>query len=204
MTFEPSIKFNPRRVPTSAPAFWIFNGSDPETMSAAICQLEKAESQHEKFCPRRMNPAVERARPRRPAQNQRGPQRQLPLNVWDTARQRRRFGQLKQWQELIPQDGGSPAWIRTTIHGSKGRCPTIRRPGKIGLDLPSLPARALTRNEHTRYNDLGRQSGLVFGAVFKTVRRPCVAGVFDSHCLPPFSFHISSLSICTAQYRIGM
>ena len=25
--------------------------------------------------------------------------------------------------------GGSPAWIRTTIHGSKGRCPTIRRPG---------------------------------------------------------------------------
>ncbi len=25
---------------------------------------------------------------------------------------------------------GSPAWIRTTIHGSKGRCPTIRRPGK--------------------------------------------------------------------------
>src|SRR5437868_11422765 len=26
---------------------------------------------------------------------------------------------------------GSPAWIRTTIHGSKGRCPTIRRPGII-------------------------------------------------------------------------
>ena len=26
---------------------------------------------------------------------------------------------------------GSPAWIRTTIHGSKGRCPTIRRPGKF-------------------------------------------------------------------------
>src|SRR5260370_12148459 len=22
---------------------------------------------------------------------------------------------------------GSPAWIRTTIHGSKGRCPTVRR-----------------------------------------------------------------------------
>src|SRR3569833_2401306 len=27
---------------------------------------------------------------------------------------------------------GSPAWIRTTIHGSKGRCPTIRRPGNSG------------------------------------------------------------------------
>src|SRR5215813_10374090 len=26
---------------------------------------------------------------------------------------------------------GSPAWIRTTIHGSKGRCPTIRRPGSV-------------------------------------------------------------------------
>jgi hypothetical protein len=26
---------------------------------------------------------------------------------------------------------GSPAWIRTTIHGSKGRCPTIRRPGNL-------------------------------------------------------------------------
>src|SRR5690349_7733123 len=28
---------------------------------------------------------------------------------------------------------GSPAWIRTTIHGSKGRCPTIRRPGNVSL-----------------------------------------------------------------------
>ena len=26
---------------------------------------------------------------------------------------------------------GSPTWIRTTIHGSKGRCPTVRRSGKI-------------------------------------------------------------------------
>jgi hypothetical protein len=31
--------------------------------------------------------------------------------------------------------GGSPAWIRTTIHGSKGRCPTIRRPGNSGREL---------------------------------------------------------------------
>src|ERR1035438_10461320 len=36
---------------------------------------------------------------------------------------------------------GSPAWIRTTIHGSKGRCPTIRRPGKISgrFDLKFSP-----------------------------------------------------------------
>src|SRR5580658_7950970 len=31
--------------------------------------------------------------------------------------------------ELGRKGVGSPAWIRTTIHGSKGRCPTIRRPG---------------------------------------------------------------------------
>ena len=31
--------------------------------------------------------------------------------------------------ELVREQVGSPAWIRTTIHGSKGRCPTIRRPG---------------------------------------------------------------------------
>ena len=31
--------------------------------------------------------------------------------------------------ELGQRGSGSPAWIRTTIHGSKGRCPTIRRPG---------------------------------------------------------------------------
>ena len=40
--------------------------------------------------------------------------------------------------------GGSPAWIRTTIHGSKGRCPTIRRPGMLQergiFSVSSLPA----------------------------------------------------------------
>src|SRR5437867_1032005 len=33
--------------------------------------------------------------------------------------------------KLLKLKDGSPAWIRTTIHGSKGRCPTIRRPGKM-------------------------------------------------------------------------
>ena len=33
---------------------------------------------------------------------------------------------------------GSPAWIRTTIHGSKGRCPTIRRPGMVARTRTSL------------------------------------------------------------------
>ena len=39
--------------------------------------------------------------------------------------------------EVLFLDGGSPAWIRTTIHGSKGRCPTIRRPGnsKEGITI---------------------------------------------------------------------
>src|SRR5262245_15585009 len=35
---------------------------------------------------------------------------------------------------------GSPAWIRTTIHGSKGRCPTIRRPGIKMTNSTSLAA----------------------------------------------------------------
>jgi hypothetical protein len=35
------------------------------------------------------------------------------------------------YKRLKTKDG-SPAWIRTTIHGSKGRCPTIRRPGNGG------------------------------------------------------------------------
>ena len=33
----PSIRFNARRVPMAAPAFWIVNGSAPETMSVATC-----------------------------------------------------------------------------------------------------------------------------------------------------------------------
>ena len=42
---------------------------------------------------------------------------------------------------------GSPAWIRTTIHGSKGRCPTIRRPGIERIDPFSLTAPRRTRND---------------------------------------------------------
>src|ERR1043165_201473 len=45
---------------------------------------------------------------------------------------------------------GSPAWIRTTIHGSKGRCPTIRRPGNSGNASATKPV----------YNDYGRMMRL--------------------------------------------
>ena len=43
---------------------------------------------------------------------------------------------------------GSPAWIRTTIHGSKGRCPTIRRPGKT-RDPSSVTVATRGRNADT-------------------------------------------------------
>jgi hypothetical protein len=39
------------------------------------------------------------------------------------------------WQErnckcfVVIKSFGSPTWIRTTINGSKGRCPTVRRSG---------------------------------------------------------------------------
>ncbi len=34
---------------------------------------------------------------------------------------------------LLIQKVGSPTWIRTTINGSKGRCPTIRRSGSKAI-----------------------------------------------------------------------
>ena len=43
----------------------------------------------------------------------------------------------KQPLELGQKGFGSPAWIRTTIHGSKGRCPTIRRPGNASCTSSS-------------------------------------------------------------------
>ncbi len=33
---------------------------------------------------------------------------------------------------------GSPTWIRTTINGSKGRCPTVRRSGNKDDGPPPL------------------------------------------------------------------
>lgn len=43
----------------------------------------------------------------------------------------------KTGREVTELGSGSPAWIRTTIHGSKGRCPTVRRPGSV-VGRPSL------------------------------------------------------------------
>ena len=39
--------------------------------------------------------------------------------------------------DVLQAKAGSPAWIRTTIHGSKGRCPTVRRPGNYRGGLAS-------------------------------------------------------------------
>ena len=52
-----------------------------------------------------------------------------------------RFCQRQNPEEVSFLDVGSPTWIRTTIHGSKGRCPTVRRSGKIQQKVcsPSLP-----------------------------------------------------------------
>ena len=47
---------------------------------------------------------------------------------------------IRQVFALTARKAGSPTWIRTTIHGSKGRCPTVRRSGKRREteDFPSL------------------------------------------------------------------
>ena len=60
-------------------------------------------------------------------------------NVADTVEVNgRHCCQAKSALELGRKYVGSPAWIRTTIHGSKGRCPTIRRPGnKAGERMAS-------------------------------------------------------------------
>ena len=55
---------------------------------------------------------------------------QLRQELVDLARQKPRYG-YRRLHALLTM-AGSPAWIRTTIHGSKGRCPTIRRPGNEG------------------------------------------------------------------------
>jgi hypothetical protein len=55
---------------------------------------------------------------------------QILANVWDNGRPQTAMASSKTGRREVTVFGcGSPAWIRTTIHGSKGRCPTIRRPG---------------------------------------------------------------------------
>jgi hypothetical protein len=85
---------------------------------------------------------------------------------------------------------GSPAWIRTTIHGSKGRCPTIRRPGNIwnGIALPVYPSVPLCRNVASSWLYNRTRKAIWTGVRGGLQNRSAaveVAGVFDSHCLPP-------------------
>ena len=78
---------------------------------------------------------------------------------------------------------GSPTWIRTTIHGSKGRCPTVRRSGKkegyFSYDHTSLPgtcydcqvispARAIAFDILTRVESGSYASDLLFAQSLST------------------------------------
>ena len=79
-------------------------------------------------------------------------------------RENRPFAEnLSSWKKLSTESG-SPAWIRTTIHGSKGRCPTVRRPGKE-VNFSSL-AHAATMRE-AALNRCGSQFRPVPGPDFK-------------------------------------
>ena len=76
---------------------------------------------------------------------------------------------------------GSPAWIRTTIHGSKGRCPTIRRPGNLPpVYRPNLPICNDLLQSPRKPFLAGAGPGLQTRCAVL-----CVAGGFDSHWLPP-------------------
>ncbi len=88
---------------------------------------------------------------------------------------------------------GSPAWIRTTIHGSKGRCPTIRRPGKMRthrfLSL-TCPDRSPHRSPQSNPGRLqyATRKPILAGAGHGLQTRCAalrVAGGFDPHWLPP-------------------
>jgi len=56
---------------------------------------------------------------------------------------------------------GSPAWIRTTIHGSKGRCPTIRRPGKLSTRLDAYYFNTLLRRPSLKIKGFAAQIPLL-------------------------------------------
>ena len=91
------------------------------------------------------------------------------------------------WLDL--RDVGSPAWIRTTIHGSKGRCPTIRRPGISVLQLP-LDQFSFSRQSAATTLVQSPWKPFLAGAGCGLQTRCavlCVAGGFDSHWLPPAS-----------------
>lgn len=98
----------------------------------ASCQLEKPENSQVKAWVSTSTLGVELAPPRCLSSNWR--ERAARESLRNVADRGERGGgcccQQNGRFELGQKSSGSPAWIRTTIHGSKGRCPTIRRPGK--------------------------------------------------------------------------
>src|SRR5215471_16975406 len=95
---------------------------------------------------------------------------------------------------------GSPAWIRTTIHGSKGRCPTIRRPGNFECEYPSVLVSSHFPQIACRPLQYFRKAIWtgVWGGLQNRSAAVEAAGVFDSHCLPPFNaLRINELRWCS-------
>jgi hypothetical protein len=79
---------------------------------------------------------------------------------------------VKQRAERVrTRTSGSPTWIRTTIHGSKGRCPTIRRSGSMALGtgggsrLPFKVARTHGLNRDTYRARASVPHGLPIGVI---------------------------------------
>jgi hypothetical protein len=100
--------------------------------TTAICQQEKTENWTENHWPptRTLGVSVGPRQSRFQTGENHGAK--YLRNVWDNADGRERCCQRKRRGNLGLEGAGSPAWVRTTIHGSKGRCPTIRRPGNLG------------------------------------------------------------------------
>ncbi len=111
--------------------------------TTATCQQEKTENWTEKHWPPTRTLGV-RVGPRQwRFQTGENHGTKYSRNVWDNADGRKGCCQRKRRGNLGLEGSGSPTWIRTTIHGSKGRCPTVRRSGNGSVSFKYSQACAL-------------------------------------------------------------
>ena len=173
----------------------------PPLSTTATCQQEKTENWTDKHWPPTRTLGVRVGARQSRFQTGENYDAKYSRNVWNNADGRKGCCQRKRHGNLVTTRYGSPARIRTSIHGSKGRCPTIRRPGNgwsKGIALPVYPPAPLCRNVPApcRYN--GKRKAIWTGVWDGLQNRSAaveVAGVFDSHCLPPSSTRLSPFNL---------
>src|ERR1035441_3723392 len=99
----------------------------PPLSTTATCQQEKTENWTDKHWPPTRTLGVRVGARQSRFQTGENYDAKYSRNVWNNADGRKGCCQRKRHGNLVTTRYGSPARIRTSIHGSKGRCPTIRR-----------------------------------------------------------------------------